>query len=624
MFLTLMLFLTIFSISFVVASENVTYDQNTGELNTLSMSDVNPIEGTSNTLTVDSVDDADVNSLGTASEDEIEINDNSNETKLLRSSNDVEIDDNDDNILDAGKDLKVLGASNDDLEINDDNGLVLFGAENGLEVLGASNDEPVLRAYDIRADQRGWTTAQQVMDGIWECSQNDGGTIYLCGRTFSGTGTLTANRLEYIRNVRVVGGSPEDSSLIATFDPGNPTTNTLTFIGSHRAHYPRAPDWSQGGYSDTAYNLVNVTFENLKCTARFFSFNCGSLTDCVFNNLESNQHMFFVTGSIWDEEPIKLTNCNFTNSRQTYIGDEPSAGTDGDGQFGVVFGANLTGCNFINTSSATHGGAFCLSDEWEIAACVASSLTDCNFINVKSRWFAVYIHGNYTNTPRYITEPQVLDNCKFINCTGTGEYGGALGISHNDVIIRNCEFINNTGGMGSAIMVGGIDNDHEGFLGVNTEGNNMTIDNCTFKNNVAKVNGQSSSYSPNTGFPGVPSGDAGAVYVYGNDTKVFNTVFENNNASNDGGAVYIHGWNTHFENSTLVDSNAVNGTIYIEGPNTRIINSTLANNNADNGAGVYIIGENTYIENSNFYNNTADPDSGLGGAIDVIGDDVLL
>ena len=75
-FLTLMLFLTIFSISFVAASENVTYDQNTGELNTLSMSDVSPIEGTSNTLAVDSVDEASDNSLGTTSENEIEIEKN--------------------------------------------------------------------------------------------------------------------------------------------------------------------------------------------------------------------------------------------------------------------------------------------------------------------------------------------------------------------------------------------------------------------------------------------------------------------------------------------------------------------------------------------------------------------
>ena len=97
MFLTLILFLTIFSISFVVASENVTYDQNTGELNTLSMSDANPFEGTSNTLAVDSIDEAGNNSLRTDSEiDEIEIDGYKKKTKLLLSSNNTEINNNND------------------------------------------------------------------------------------------------------------------------------------------------------------------------------------------------------------------------------------------------------------------------------------------------------------------------------------------------------------------------------------------------------------------------------------------------------------------------------------------------------------------------------------------------
>ena len=134
MFLTLILFLTIFSISFVVASENVTYDQNTGELNTLSMSDASPIRETSNTLAVDSIDEASYNSLGTDSEeDEIEI-DYNNETNLLRSSNDVEIY-NDDNIIGAENGKNILGAVND-LEI-DNNSLIVLGAEKDLEILGA-------------------------------------------------------------------------------------------------------------------------------------------------------------------------------------------------------------------------------------------------------------------------------------------------------------------------------------------------------------------------------------------------------------------------------------------------------------------------------------------------------
>ena len=60
-----------------------------------------------------------------------------------------------------------------------------------------------------------------------------------------------------------------------------------------------------------------------------------------------------------------MTNCNFTNCIQTLPGEDGNI-QDGSGQLGAVFGAKMVGCNFINTSSANHGGAFCLSDnsEW--------------------------------------------------------------------------------------------------------------------------------------------------------------------------------------------------------------------------------------------------------------------
>uniref|UniRef100_UPI00386342BD Cna B-type domain-containing protein n=1 Tax=Methanobrevibacter sp. TaxID=66852 RepID=UPI00386342BD len=627
-FLTLMLFLTIFSISFVAASENVTYDQNTGELNTLSMSDVTPIEGASNTLTVDSVDETGDYSLDTASEDEIEI-DSNNENKLLRASNDVEIDDD--------ENLEILSAEND-LEA-DNESLIVLGASGDLKinsdlVLGASNDEPVL-GNDVTVTGN---SIQDVMNAIIECSRTGGGTVYLNGREYSGNAaSITAGVSTFstgqtipndytIRNVRVVGGNQPNQ--MATLRTNRQTDIAMTFRGN-----------PQNGYyvRSSGLNLVNVTFENIRTTGRMFSFNSGSLTDCVFNNLESYEHLFFIygcheVGENTPGNPVPLTNCNFTNCRQTYTGGGNHDMGDGSGQLGVLFGAKLEKCNFINTSSANHGGAFCISDEYAGGAeRVASSLTDCNFINITSRWFAVYIHGNYTGDGDlqhdFITEPQVLDNCNFINCTSTGEYGGALGISHNNVIIRNSNFTNNTGGQGAAIMVGGIKYHHDAFLGYNIEGNNMTIENCTFKNNCARIEGQTGTETNNGS--SYPNGNAGAIYVWGNNTKIINTVFENNTASNDGAAMYIHGSGTIVENSTYYNNSAVNGTVYIEGSNTKITNSTFIDNTAANGAGAYVEGENTQIIDSTLKYNTAVCDgnpehSGLGAGFHVIGDNAVF
>ncbi|WP_295590635.1 Cna B-type domain-containing protein [uncultured Methanobrevibacter sp.] len=637
-----------------MASENVTYDQNTGELNTLSMSDASPIRGTSNTLAVDSIDEADYNSLGTDSEidDEIEIDDYNNETNLLRSSNDVEIN-NDDNIigaengknilgavndleidnnslivLGAGNDLEILGAENgnnilgavNDLEI-DNNSLIVLGAEKDSELLGASNDEPVLGAEYHMNDG---ATTQQLMNRIAQLQPGD--VLYLDGHTYRDSGTLTAPRNQNvtIRNIRIVGGYRDGDGVMAT-------VGSMTFAGTQENGYYTI---------NSGYNLVDVTFENLRApNGRMFSFNSGSLTNVVFNNLESREHLFFIYGCHEANtpgshgNPVVLTNCNFTNCKQTYTGGGNNQMNDGSGQLGVLFGAKLVGCNFINTSSANHGGAFCISDEYQGGGGrVASSLIDCNFINVTSRWFAVYIHGNYTGESShqgddYITDPQVIDNCKFINCTSTAEYGGALGISHNNVIIRNSDFINNTGGEGAAIMVGGIKYQHDAFWGYNIEGNNMTIENCTFINNQARVDGQ--DHSNTQVGPQYPKGNAGAVFVYGNNTKIINTVFENNTASNNGAAMYIHGSGTIVENSTLTGNSAVNGTVYIEGANTKITNSNFFNNTAENGAGAYVEGANTQITDSEASYNTAvcngDPEtSGLGAGFHIIGDNAVF
>ena len=600
---SLILFLMIFSISFVSANENAVGDVDANELSTLSVSTDIQTDESINEVVLDSDDNQGLE----------DVSSNSNEES---STSNLDLKDGTSNNDEIEDDVSLSNESDEDSSIESD------------ECLTNNGKVPTLRANPLGADHDlTGGQAQEVMDMIQQISREGGGTLYLNGGTYQGsahariwTGNgyrdVGRNEIINISNVRVVGGSRTNPNQVATFQVGS-TSTSLAFSGYGT--------WDGNGnryYADSGINLTNVTFESLNCTGRFFSFNSGNLTDCVFNNLESYQHLFFVTGSYIDEVPMRLTNCNFTNSKQTYLGNRPEGGTDGSGQFGVVFGAEMYGCNFINTSTATHGGAFCLSDEWISAACVPSKLIDCNFINITSRWFAVYIHGNYSDTTRFLNESQVLENCNFINCTGTGEYGGALGISHNSVLIRNCNFTDNTGGEGSAIMVGGIKYLHDGFLGNNTEGNNITIDNCIFKNNVAKTEGQSSSISPNLTEPTTPTGYAGAVYVYGNHTNIIDSIFINNTAVDScGAAIYIEGQNTTVTGSEFYDHNSANGTIYLVGNDCEISDSYFHDNNASStGSCIFIIGNSAEIGNTTFVNNTA-PD---GGCIFIKGDYTLI
>ena len=250
---------------------------------------------------------------------------------------------------------------------------------NEAPILGASNDEPVLGT-----DQNVYGgTPQDIIDAMVRCSNSNGGTVYLNNQTYRASdwgqlGRLTAgqNQMIDIRNVRIVGGTPANPNLMSTIEVPNDNT-ALTFKGYSTGIPGTSLPWNPseqrpGYYSNSGVRFTNVAFENLYCNERLFEFDSGALTNCVFNNLISREHLMFIYGAYWDNTPIPLTNCNFTNCHQTYEGVDPMAGNDGTGQLGVLCGGKLVGCNFINTSSATHGGAFCLSDESN--ACYAPSL----------------------------------------------------------------------------------------------------------------------------------------------------------------------------------------------------------------------------------------------------------
>ena len=108
LFFTLILFLIIFSISFVSASE-LTYDTNTDELTTLSVSDVNSIDEDLNDVKLDSVEEN--------SNDELihSVDDNLDESELNS------IDDTSSPSLDLEDDEQDIDEieSNDCLTLND-------------------------------------------------------------------------------------------------------------------------------------------------------------------------------------------------------------------------------------------------------------------------------------------------------------------------------------------------------------------------------------------------------------------------------------------------------------------------------------------------------------------------
>ena len=547
LFIILMLFLILFSTSFVCASDSLTHNVSS-ERTTLSISD-------------DSVID---------------------EGNSLRSTDDSS--------------EAILGRENAQDTDEIENGSLTNDAR-----LRVSNDEPVLGA-EIHAEEfvaryDGQYSVQNIINEMYRCQPGD--IIFLDGKTFTGRGDRHPEwGHTNLNGVTVYGGSYIGDTAMATLDNNG---YTMYFSGS---------------------TMTDVTFENIRFTGcGIWDSGGGAWNNVVLKNVESSRQTFWLTGSNGNQK--QMINCNFIECHQTYPGENDTA--DGTGQMGNVAGVRMVNCNFINTSSANHGGALCVADEsnWGPGN-IASTFINTNFINITSRWFAVYLHGNFSSSTAFITDPQVFDGCNFINCTGTGEYSGALGISHDGVQVLNCNFINCTGGQGGAIMVGGIKKDHDGFNGDNRWGNNVLIDNCVFNDNVAKIEGQSSSYSPGHGGARYyPTGNGGAVYVVGNDTRIINSIFNGNSAeSGSGAAVYIEGQRTIIDNSEFYNHKSKNGTVYIVGNDVYIQNDCVfEDNTAENGAAVYIVGDNTHILNSEFENNNV---TNQGGAVFINGDDSYI
>ena len=629
LFFSLILFLIIFSISFVSANEIATNDISTNELSTASVS--------TDIQTDESLNEVNLNSGDNQNLDQI--SSNSNEES---STSNLDLEDGTSNIEEIESD-----------ECLDNNGKV--------PTLRASNDEPTLGApnpadYQHVVNLNGGS-GQTIIDAIVNAQPNT--IIYLNGATYSGAGRVNAaqNQLINIRNVAVYGGGPNDNNMARIINTGGryglefygySTDLYLVNSGVNRPQY----------YGTSGYNLENLRFENIFASTRLISVRSGSLTNVTMINCSSEQQFIEIKGSYWTQTPVPVINCSFIDCHQTYRGADDVR--DGTGQLGAVFGVYMENTNFINCTSAHHGGALCIADESDWGSLtIATVLKNCSFINVTSRWFVIYIHGNFSTTEIFINTSQIVEGCKFIDCVGTGELSAGIGLSHSNVIIRDCEFTNLTGGQGSAIMVGGIDPYHEAFSGRNTVANNVTIERCNFTNCIAKEEGQEKSGEQRV--PGVQyyrrengnyipdssgtyyvkhgdilfnvTGDAGAIFVHGNDTKILDCIFDSNQAQDGAGAaIYIVGQRTVINNSEFFNHLSDNGTvflvgdncsisnsvfhdneakyegacIYIEGNNAKINNTSFISNNATDGGCIYIVGQNTNISNSEFINNTAE------------------
>ena len=356
----------------------------------------------------------------------------------------------------------------------------------------------------------------------------------------------------------------------------------------------------------STYNTVTNSY-----VVRTASFD-GSMTDCIVrDNYVSSIGAMAIGITIVGSSSNKVSNTKFMNNYAT--------STNGN-----AFGAALQVLGTVSNSTFeynqansdvnnSHAGALCFRP--------GSTVYNCTFIgNIAYRGAATTFHASGE-----------LKDCIFINNTATG-FGGAISTGYDGTTGQKVK-ISNSYFEGNAAPIGGA---------ITTHGNDITVDNSTFISNKAADDG-GAVYVVDDGITVLNSNfgnnsaknHAGAIYVKGNNVKIQNATFVNNSAHFEG-AVRVEGNYTNVLNSTFIGNKAISdgvskaqaGALGISGNNVDIDSSYFANNTAEGDAGAIIVrGDHVKVINSQFYSNHANPfnndlNTGLGGAIYTIGDDV--
>ena len=177
-----------------------------------------------------------------------------------------------------------------------------------------------------------------------------------------------------------------------------------------------------------------------------------------------------------------------------------------------------------------------------------------------------------------------VSNSNFNNCIG-GELGSALNCAGNNISVLNCTFKDNIANKSSC--------HHTDGAAIYLVGDNAVIDGCVFINN--------SGYNYETASSG------GAIHYFGNDGLISNCLFINNSATSK------YGWTLHGEEETYL-AMGYGGAIYLTGYRDKIVNSSFIGGISHyNGGALYFkAARDCEILNSTFINNTS---IGEGGAI---------
>ncbi|WP_171776175.1 Cna B-type domain-containing protein [Methanobrevibacter ruminantium] len=377
-------------------------------------------------------------------------------------------------------------------------------------------------------------------------------------------------------------------------------------------------------------NLANMTLTNgndVYGGAIYLQSGCddGTLTDVVFDSNTAE----LAGGAIYNAGGNRWTIDNTTFTENEAHGETNYIYRGGGAIWSCDAEMILSNTTFVN-NQAPYGGA--LRGAFDIY----DSLFDNNTAT-DGNGGAIDV-----TTEEFLYDTLILEfrNSTFVNNDAKGSrgddraQGGAIHIYHlQEVNMYDCFCENNTADRGGAVDF--------------YELGKTWVDNCTFVNNNASSEGgglaifcNSSTFKDSNVSNNIAGTDGGAIWVIGHNS-LFNNVTSENNTASRGGSSYIEGENTTIYNSTFNNNNAlyneslgsqsgIGGALDILGDNCKVIGVTSVNNTAELGGSTFIRGDNTLVQNTNLSNNTAvfnesrNETSGIGGALDVVGNNCQI
>ena len=462
--------------------------------------------------------------------------------------------------------------------------------------------------------------------GINNVFKNNHAIVAGAALGWMGSFGITITNYTFINNSADVAGG----AIYASVDSHNCSVNDCTFEDNYVTE--KTEGW-YGGESFTwiAWDGTEMTYltdytpDPSKATTADV---LPTLTIFYYNNTEQLDAVLGTGGAMTIfGANATITNSNFTGNRARIGGGVYIGASSGN--------ADIDGAIWRNNVAKERGGAIDLRAS-------AVNVTNSKFYdNIAVNGSALYVGGVGTNNNVY--------SSSFVGNNATG-YGGAIFWKAYAGEIEDSNFTSNTAQYGGAIFLNGVssnsnltnvifryNNAAKNGGAIDCNSSNMALNNVLFEFNNAgeyggalcresnATNGTGSNNTFRSNHAGISGGGSAWMGVYGvqiNDYK-----FIDNTADVNGGAIYIaDGSDNSLINNSVFTGNAANelgGAIDIVADNIAIENSNFTDNHAANGGAIFVESDsgNTNITNDLFTGNGATQD---GGAINLFASGVNI